>query len=33
MKIVAIEEHVLPGAVKRAWMTMTGADDGTLVLN
>ncbi len=33
MKIVAIEEHVLPDAVKQAWNTIPGADDGTLALN
>lgn len=33
MKIVAIEEHVLPDLVKRAWSTLPGADDGTLALN
>jgi len=33
MKIVAIEEHVLPDEVKRAWTTIPGADDGTLGLN
>jgi len=33
MKLVAIEEHVLPGEIKHAWMTLPGADDGTLALN
>ncbi|MEI7256456.1 amidohydrolase family protein [Dickeya dadantii] len=33
MKLVAIEEHVLPGDIKHAWTTITGADDGTLALN
>jgi len=33
MKIIGIEEHVLPGAVKDAWTSLPGADDGTLVLN
>ncbi|AXV81654.1 amidohydrolase family protein [Ralstonia solanacearum] len=33
MKIIAIEEHVLPDAVKRAWTSVPGADDGTLALN
>ncbi|CCF98966.1 hypothetical protein B7R77_15430 [Ralstonia solanacearum K60] len=33
MKIIAIEEHVLPDAVKQAWNTVPGADDGTLALN
>lgn len=33
MKIVAIEEHVLPGELKHAWETFPGADDGTLALN
>jgi predicted TIM-barrel fold metal-dependent hydrolase len=33
MKIIAIEEHVLPGEVKQAWSTIPGADDGTLGLN
>ncbi|GLQ91654.1 amidohydrolase family protein [Dyella acidisoli] len=33
MKIVAIEEHVLPGVVKQAWTSIPGADDGTLALN
>lgn len=33
MKIVAIEEHVLPDAVRQAWNTIPGADDGTLALN
>jgi predicted TIM-barrel fold metal-dependent hydrolase len=33
MKIVGIEEHVLPGDVKSAWTTLPGADDGTLALN
>jgi predicted TIM-barrel fold metal-dependent hydrolase len=33
MKIIGIEEHVLPGAVKDAWSTIAGADDGTLGLN
>lgn len=33
MKIVAIEEHVLPADVKHAWKTIPGADDGTLALN
>jgi len=33
MKIIAIEEHVLPEDVKLAWSTTPGADDGTLGLN
>jgi uncharacterized protein len=33
MKIVAIEEHVLPIEVAQAWSTIPGADDGTLDLN
>lgn len=33
MKIIAIEEHVLPDEVKHAWNTIPGADDGTLGLN
>lgn len=33
MKIVAIEEHVLPQDVKHAWTSIPGADDGTLALN
>lgn len=33
MKIIAIEEHVLPAEVKQAWTTIRGADDGTLALN
>ncbi|ANL76377.1 amidohydrolase 2 family protein (plasmid) [Rhizobium phaseoli] len=33
MKIIAIEEHVLPDEVKQAWNTIPGADDGTLGLN
>jgi len=33
MKIVGIEEHVLPNDVKQAWSTIPGADDGTLALN
>ncbi|WP_239000406.1 amidohydrolase family protein [Ralstonia solanacearum] len=33
MKIIAIEEHVLPDAVKQAWNAVPGADDGTLALN
>jgi len=33
MKIIGIEEHVLPVAVKNAWTTVPGADDGTLALN
>ena len=33
MKIIAIEEHVLPDEVKDAWKTIPGADDGTLGLN
>ncbi len=33
MKIIAIEEHVLPNEVKDAWRTLPGADDGTLGLN
>jgi uncharacterized protein len=33
MKIIGIEEHVLPQAVKNAWTTLPGADDGTLALN
>ena len=33
MKIIAIEEHVLPDEVKHGWNTIPGADDGTLGLN
>ncbi|KVL13689.1 amidohydrolase family protein [Burkholderia sp. MSMB1826] len=33
MKIIAIEEHVLPEAVRQAWSTLPGGDDGTLALN
>jgi uncharacterized protein len=33
MKVIGIEEHVLPDAVKDAWSTVAGADDGTLGLN
>jgi hypothetical protein len=33
MKIIAIEEHVLPDEIKQAWSTIPGADDGTLGLN
>ncbi|MBX5181482.1 MULTISPECIES: amidohydrolase family protein [unclassified Rhizobium] len=33
MKIIAIEEHVLPNDVRHAWNTVSGADDGTLGLN
>jgi predicted TIM-barrel fold metal-dependent hydrolase len=33
MKIVGIEEHVLPHEIKEAWTTLPGADDGTLALN
>ncbi len=33
MKIIAIEEHVLPEAVRQAWNTLPGGDDGTLALN
>ncbi|KAA6476820.1 amidohydrolase [Agrobacterium sp. ICMP 7243] len=33
MKIIAIEEHVLPNDVKNAWSTPPGADDGTLGLS
>jgi predicted TIM-barrel fold metal-dependent hydrolase len=33
MKIIGIEEHVLPADVKRAWETVPGANDGTLALN
>ena len=33
MKIVGIEEHVLPAEIKDAWLTIPGADDGTLALN
>jgi predicted TIM-barrel fold metal-dependent hydrolase len=33
MKIIGIEEHVLPEAVENAWTTLPGADDGTLALN
>lgn len=33
MRIVAIEEHILPGDIKHAWTTIAGADDGTLALN
>ena len=33
MKIIAIEEHVLPEAVRKAWSTLPGGDDGTLALN
>jgi len=33
MKIVGIEEHVLPHEVKAAWSALPGGDDGTLSLN
>ncbi|HET7332678.1 amidohydrolase family protein [Dyella sp.] len=33
MKMVGIEEHVLPGEIRQAWTTLPGADDGTLMLN
>ncbi|WP_247312703.1 amidohydrolase family protein [Ralstonia pseudosolanacearum] len=33
MKIIAIEEHVLPEMVRQAWNTIPGAEDGTLALN
>lgn len=33
MKIIAVEEHVLPDFIKEAWSTIPGADDGTLGLN
>ncbi|QBB68940.1 amidohydrolase [Pseudolysobacter antarcticus] len=33
MKIIAIEEHVLPDEVRHAWKSIHGADDGTLALN
>ncbi|MGO4126928.1 amidohydrolase family protein [Inquilinus sp. YAF38] len=33
MKIIAIEEHVLPDEVRQAWGSTPGADDGTLALN
>ncbi|MGN6778741.1 amidohydrolase family protein [Rhizobium sp.] len=33
MKIIAIEEHILPHEVKDAWNTIPGAGDGTLGLN
>ncbi|WP_066726241.1 amidohydrolase family protein [Sphingomonas pituitosa] len=33
MKIIGIEEHVLPDFVKDAWRTLPGGDDGTLGLN
>jgi uncharacterized protein len=33
MKLIAIEEHVLPDDVRQAWSTIPGADDGTLALN
>ena len=33
VKIIAIEEHVLPEAVRQAWSTLPGGDDGTLALN
>ena len=33
MKIIAIEEHVLPETVRQAWSTLPGGDDGTLALN
>ncbi|TCS10288.1 amidohydrolase family protein [Caulobacter sp. BK020] len=33
MKIIGIEEHVLPAEVGRAWTTIPGADDGTSALN
>lgn len=33
MKIIAIEEHILPDEVKQAWSTIAGGDDGTLGLN
>lgn len=33
MKIIGVEEHVLPAEVGRAWTTFPGGDDGTLALN
>lgn len=33
MKIIGIEEHVLPDFVRDAWQTIAGADDGTIGLN
>ena len=33
MKVIAIEEHVLPDAVRQAWTTLPHADDSTLALN
>lgn len=33
MKMVGIEEHVLPGEIRQAWTTLPDADDGTLTLN
>jgi predicted TIM-barrel fold metal-dependent hydrolase len=33
MKIVGIEEHVLPHDVRAAWSALPGGDDGTLSLN
>ena len=33
MKIIGIEEHVLPAEVGRAWTTFPGAEDGTSALN
>lgn len=33
MKLIAIEEHALPDAVRHAWNAVPGADDGTLALN
>lgn len=33
MRIIAIEEHILPAWVGDAWATVPGADDGTLGLN
>jgi uncharacterized protein len=33
MKVIAIEEHVLPDDVKHAWSVIPDADDGTMVLN
>jgi predicted TIM-barrel fold metal-dependent hydrolase len=33
MKIIAIEEHVLPEDIRLAWATIPGADDRTLGLN
>ncbi len=33
MRIIAIEEHVLPDTVRQAWRTIPNADDGTLALN